>query len=234
MKNQFSLLFLLLPLLSFGQKALGGSVLLQNSGQHYGTDEYLNNLIVTKFYSTVQIPTAALAYMHFGHSGGYVRWYLSGWRYKKVTDEVSTYDPQTGIYETSRGTVARSAGGRIGFARALQLGKIKEMLPVCLEFAATAEWQLTDFSPFTSAEYHRRITTTVTQLGPNLVVHRNFEKGFARIAALLPIFQMKTEYYRIDDPSIPKSGKAKTEIYFEKAGWNSVGLEIGGGFYLGK
>lgn len=216
------------------QRALTASILLQNSGQHYGVDDYINNKIVTKYYSTVQLPTIALGYMHFGYRGGYVRWYLSGWRYKKLTDEVSVYDPFTGLFDVHKVNVVHFGGGRIGFSRGFQIAKIKDKIPICLELSVTGEWQIADYKPFSSSEFHRRITTTVTQVGPNIVLHRNFEKGFLRFVGLLPVFQMKTEYYRLDDPSIPSSGKAKTATYFEGTRWESAGAEIGAGYYFSK
>lgn len=152
--------------------------------------------------------------MHFGYLGGYVRWQLSGWRYHKTTDEVSSYDPVTGLYEVNRGVIVRLAGGRIGFGRGIQLaGNDKHR--ILLEFSASTGWHLADYSPFTSSEFPRKIFTTSTQAGANLVWHRNFEKGFLRFAGLLPIFQLKTESYRIQDPSLPASTNRQTSSYVD-------------------
>lgn len=233
MKISITLAFLFVSSLSFGQKALTASILLQNSGQLLGNDELINGLRITRFYNTVQIPTVAVAYLHFGYLGGYVRWQLSGWRYQKTTDEVSSLDISTGLYEVNRGVNVQMAGGRIGFGRGIQLGA-RYKNRIILEFALTSGWHLADFSPFTSSEYPRRIFTTSTQAGTNLVLHRNFEKGFLRFAGLLPFFQLKTESYRISDPSLPASTNRQSSAYLSGDGWRNAGVEIGGGFYISK
>ncbi|MCC6723059.1 MAG: hypothetical protein IT258_01020 [Saprospiraceae bacterium] len=233
MKHLISLLFLSLALVSFGQKALTASLHLQNSGHHLGNDELINGSLITRYYNTAQIPTVSLAYMHFGYLGGYVRWQLSGWRYQRIVDEVSSYNPATGLYSVNRGTTIRLASGSIGFARGVQLAAINESR-IILEFALTAGWRLADYSPFTSQEYPRKIFTTATQAGPNIVLHRVFDKGYIRFAGLLPIFQFKTESYHIEDPSLPASANRRTSSYVSGDGWRNAGVEIGGGLYISK
>lgn len=232
MKKLVTLIFLFNAIISFGQKALTGSILIQNSGHHLGNDEFMNGLLITKYYNTVQIPTASFAYQHFRSSGSYIRWQLSGWRYQRITDEITGFQPSTGLIEVNRGVRIYLASGRIGFAGGLKIADIKENSRIFLEFALTSGWRSARYSPYTSIDYPRQIFTTATQLGPNIVLHRDFGKGFLRFAGLLPILQFKTEYYRIDDPTLPVAANRQTSTYVDGQGWRNAGVEIGGGFYF--
>ncbi len=231
MKKIATLVFLFASILSFGQKAISASLHLQNSGHHLGNEYFINGKIITNYYNTAQIPTVSLAYMHFGYLGGYVRWQLSGWRYQRIVDEVSSYDPNTGLFSVNQGATTHLAGGQIGFGRGIQLRRVGKNR-FLLEFAATTGWRYANYEPFTPTTYPRTIFTTATQVGPNLVFHRVFEKGFIRIAGLLPIFQFKTEYYRVEDPRLPAATNKQTSSYVDGQGWRNAGVEIGAGVYF--
>ena len=133
----------------------------------------------------------------------------------------------------NRGTTVHLASGSIGFARGVQLIALKKNR-IILEFALTTGWRAATYNPFTSQEYPRKIFTTATQAGPNIVLHRVFDKGYIRFAGLLPIFQFKTELYHISDPSLPTATNKQTSSYVSGDGWRNAGVEIGGGYYFSK
>ncbi len=234
MKHLLTLAFLFFSLLSFGQKALSGSMLLQDNGQDLQFTSTLGNLRIEREYEIKQIPTFAATYFNFQESGRYNKWQLSGWRFNKITDIETAYEDSTGLIEPTNGNDLLLASGRIGFAKGWSITPKDEKLHLFVEVSLNAGWQYAEYNPRTSQDFPRTFFGTSTQLGPNLVLQKDFERGFLRVAVLAPVLQFSTEYSRIENPLFSLSANTTSASSFDVDGWKHGGLELGGGFFLGK
>lgn len=235
MKNLTTLAFLFFTVFSFGQKALSGSVLVQDNGQDLHFTSTLGSGIRTEWvHDVLRVPSFAVAYFNFREPGNYTKWQLSGWRFDKITDLEKVYDDSTGLNETSAGGDLILASGSIGFAKSWLTMITSKKLSLILEGAINTGWQYTEYRPRTSQQFTRTFIGTSTQFGPNVVLHKNFEQGFLRVALLAPLFQFSTEYNRNQNPTLTASQNTISTIGFDISLWKRTGLEIGGGLFFGK
>lgn len=234
MKTQFTLLFLILPLLSFGQKALGGSVLLQPTLHEY---HFFTTAGANRFeadFKLLQFPAVAFAQLNFQPSGDYTKWQLSGWRFSQIKDANLFKEDSTGLVEPIGGSDMILAGGKIGFSKGWAGWTENEDLHFYVEGASSLQLQYIEITPKTSQGYPRTVHAAYVQAGPNLVLQRHFQRGFLSLSMLLPILQFSFEVQQYQNPSWTRRQQETNTVGFDLELWRRSGLEIGGGFYLGK
>ncbi len=232
MKKSITLAFLFFSLLSFGQKALSGSVLLQNSVHDY---HFMTTSGANRFegdYRLIQFPSAAFSYFKYQASGNYVKWQLSGWRFNQVKYVDLIFEDSTGLVEPLGGADMKMGSGKIGFSKGWA-GKTKnEDLHFYVEGASSLQLQYIEVNPRTSQGYPRKVHAAYIQVGPNLVLQRHFKRGFLSFAMILPILQLRLENNQYQNPSWTKRQQGTNNIGFDMEVWRRTGLEIGGGFFI--
>lgn len=231
MKRILTFVFLCVSFAAIGQKALSGTLVLQDNFIQFNHVTDTAEQKVESYYKPSQFPTFSFSFLKFRETGGYMRFYLSGWQHTKIDDFEFVY--------SSNGTMLNGGGikllsGRIGYARGMRLSNKNEKHSLFLETDLNAGFQYNSIQPKTIAISYRTIWAAYTRLGINFIWQRNYKNGFFRLIALLPALQINTEHYSNIDPVFPSVSTETNKTYLDTDALSRKGLEIGGGFYFSK
>ncbi|MBI1224719.1 MAG: hypothetical protein GC192_05745 [Bacteroidetes bacterium] len=232
MKKFITLIVFLLAITAHGQKAILGTVVLQDNFIELQHITDTADLKVTNLYKPNHFPTLSFSYLKFREKGGYNRFFLSGWHHTKIEDYETT-NTSNGLTFIGGGDV-KQLSGRMGYARGIKLTKKNENRILFLETDLSAGVQHDNYQPYAFNQSSRTIWAAYTRLGVNFVLQINHKNGFLRLMAMLPVIQINTEHYRVQDSFYPNIKSETNRTYLNTDAWSQKGFEIGGGLFLGK
>ncbi len=250
MKNTVTLFFLFTSLYCLGQKAITGSIILQNNQKDLGLNGHLGDIQLDNNYHSKHFPSFSLAYFNFKQQNKhklkkgkkfslrkvtkYNRWNLMGFHaYQPEAAKIPVRD-STGNIKRYQDAEVQLAGGRVGFSKGIQVGKELGNFKLYFEPALTLGWQKASYTPKQSFYFPKEYSSMNATLGSNFALHRYFKSGFIRVAALMPIFRFGIDKRRINNPSWTKRQQESGGFFLDLALIKHTGLEIGGGFNISK
>lgn len=216
----------------YGQKALLGTVVLQDNFIEFQHTSDSVTFKVTNHHRPSQFPTLSFSYLKFRGPKGYDRYFMSGWHYAKIEDYQTMYTPN-GLNFVGGGDV-KLYTGRLGYARGLELLAKNQNRFIFIEGELSAGFQHNRYQPYSFNQYSRIMWAAYSRLGVNLVIQKNYKNAFLRLMAAVPVLQLNSEHYRIQDSIYPSLITETNTTSLKTQAWQLKGFEVGAGWFLGR
>ncbi|MBI5917363.1 MAG: hypothetical protein HY842_18500 [Bacteroidetes bacterium] len=236
MKNYtLTLCFLLFTLISFGQHALSGSVMLRASQQKYEYSLSNDNEqhVYTGNINETKAPLLDLSILVFNEKGNFNKWSASGWHFNRSEDYRELYEDSTNLQYPEAGADLIRVGGGVRYVSGWQVKKVTENLSLFVTAFASGHYQYIENTPKTSQGYPINVNAVNMEFGVGFHAQRSFgDTWFVTLGIPVPFYE--AGFYRISfqNPLFSWEESLQKTWYHNLRFWERTGLEIGAGFYL--